>query len=65
VILNRLLTIICRGDSGGYQKAKELVKNKSDFLRETIMKTILKRFEDEHPTLWKEDEPDLFNQNVT
>jgi hypothetical protein len=41
------------------------VKNKSEFLRETIMKAILKRFEDEHPTLWEESEPTLFNQNVS
>jgi hypothetical protein len=41
------------------------VKNKSEFLRETIMKAILKRFEEEHPTLWEESEPSLFNQNVT
>jgi hypothetical protein len=41
------------------------IKNKSEFLRETIMKAILKRFEDEHPTLWEENEPTLFNQNVT
>lgn len=41
------------------------VKNKSEFLRETIMKAILKRFEEEHPTLWEENEPTLFNQNVT
>jgi hypothetical protein len=40
------------------------VKNKSEFLRETIMKAILKRFEDEHPTLWEENDPTLFNQNV-
>jgi hypothetical protein len=40
------------------------VKNRSEFLRETIMKAILKRFEDEHPTLWEDNEPDLFNQNV-
>jgi hypothetical protein len=40
------------------------VKNKSEFLRETIMKTILKRFEDEHPTLWEENEPDLFRHTV-
>jgi hypothetical protein len=40
------------------------VKNKSEFLRETIMKAILKRFEEEHPTLWEEPEPGLFNQNV-
>lgn len=39
------------------------VKNKSEFLRETIMKAILKRFEDEHPTLWEENEQNLFNQN--
>ncbi|MCX6260794.1 MAG: hypothetical protein NTY95_08150, partial [Bacteroidia bacterium] len=25
------------------------VRNKSEFLRETIMKAILKRFDDEHP----------------
>jgi hypothetical protein len=40
------------------------VKNKSEFLRETIMKAILKRFEDEHPSLWEENDPTLFNQNV-
>jgi hypothetical protein len=40
------------------------IKNKSGFLRETIMKAILKRFEDEHPTLWEDNEPTLFNQNV-
>lgn len=39
------------------------VKNKSEFLRETIMKAILKRFEEEHPTLWEEPEPTLFTQN--
>jgi hypothetical protein len=38
------------------------VNNKSEFLRETIMKAIIKRFENEHPTLWEEREPDLFNQ---
>ncbi|HAM11648.1 MAG: hypothetical protein A2X05_00120 [Bacteroidetes bacterium GWE2_41_25] len=41
------------------------VKNKSEFLRETIMKAIIKRFEEEHPTLWEENEPTLFNQNVS
>jgi hypothetical protein len=41
------------------------VKNKSEFLRATIMKAILKRFEEEHPTLWEENEPTLFNQNVS
>jgi hypothetical protein len=41
------------------------IKNKSEFLRETIMKAIIKRFEDEHPTLWEENEPTLFNRNVS
>lgn len=41
------------------------VKNKSEFMRETIMKAIVKRFEDEHPTLWEEREPSIFSQNVT
>jgi hypothetical protein len=40
------------------------IKNKSEFLRETIMKAILKRFEEEHPTLWEEPEPTLFNQSA-
>jgi hypothetical protein len=40
------------------------VKNKSEFLRETIMRAILKRFEEEHPTLWEEPELTLFNQNA-
>jgi len=40
------------------------VKNKSEFLRATIITAILKRFEDEHPTLWEESEPTLFTRNV-
>jgi len=40
------------------------IRNKSEFLRETVMKYILKRFEEEHPTLWEESEPTLFNRNV-
>jgi len=40
------------------------VKNKSEFLRKTLMMTILKKFEEDHPTLWEENEPTLFNQNV-
>lgn len=39
------------------------VSNKSEFLRETIMRAILKRFEDEHPSLWEEPDPTLFNQS--
>ncbi len=38
------------------------VKNKSEFLRETIMKAIIKRFEEEHPTLWEDFDTTLFNQ---
>ncbi|NSW93307.1 MAG: hypothetical protein HPY62_01200 [Bacteroidales bacterium] len=38
------------------------VRNKSEFLRETIMRAILKRFDDEHPSLWELKEPTLFNQ---
>lgn len=41
------------------------VKNKSEFLRETIIKAILKRFEEEHPSLWEENEPTIFNQIVS
>lgn len=40
------------------------VKNKSEFLRETIMKAILKRFDDEYPTLWEEPGPTLFGRNL-
>jgi hypothetical protein len=39
------------------------VKNRSEFFRETIMKAIIKRFEEEHPSLWEEPEPTLFNQH--
>jgi hypothetical protein len=38
------------------------IRNRSEFFRETIMKAILKRFDDEHPTLWEEPEPTLFNR---
>jgi hypothetical protein len=41
------------------------VKNKSEFLRETVMKAILKRFEEEHPTLWEEPEATLFNRELS
>jgi hypothetical protein len=40
------------------------VTNKSEFMRETIMKAILKRFDNEHPTLWEESDPTLFDQNL-
>lgn len=37
------------------------IKNKSGFLRATIMKAIISRFEDEHPSLWEEPVPNLFS----
>jgi len=40
------------------------IKNKSEFLREAIIKTILRRFDEEHPTLWEEKSPTLFNPNM-
>jgi hypothetical protein len=40
------------------------IRNRSEFLRNTIMKEIIKRFSDEHPTLWEEKERTLFNQNI-
>jgi len=40
------------------------VKNKSEFMRATIMKAIIKRFDEEYPTLWEESEPTLFNKKT-
>ena len=40
------------------------VKNKSEFMRATIMKAIIKRFDDEYPSLWEESEPTLFNKKL-
>jgi hypothetical protein len=37
------------------------IKNRSEFIRTTIMKAIIKRFDEEHPSLWEEMEPTLFN----
>jgi hypothetical protein len=39
------------------------IRNKSEFLRETVMKAIIKRFESEHPSLWENHEPTLFSRN--
>lgn len=38
------------------------IKNKSRFLREIIMTAILKRFDEESPSLWEESEPTLFKK---
>lgn len=39
------------------------IRNKSEFLRETVMRAIIKRFDNEHPTLWEENESTLFSRN--
>jgi hypothetical protein len=38
------------------------IKNKSEFVRATVMKAIIKRFDEEYPTLWEECEPTLFDK---
>ncbi len=40
------------------------VKNRSRFLRETVMTAIVQKFNDEMPTLWEVNEPDLFSPEV-
>ncbi|HDZ40786.1 MAG TPA: hypothetical protein ENH59_03790 [Bacteroidetes bacterium] len=40
------------------------VKNKSRFLRETVMSAIVQKFNDEMPSLWEVNEPDLFSPEV-
>lgn len=41
------------------------VKNRSEFIRTTIMKAIIKRFDEEHPSLWEDIDPTLFNTKAT
>ena len=36
------------------------VKNKSKFMREAIITEVLKKFEDNHPTLWDDAQMSLF-----
>jgi hypothetical protein len=43
-----------------YKKYK--IDNQSKFMRETIMKTILKKFSDDYPTLW--DQPGMAVQTA-
>lgn len=40
---------------------KYKVSNRSRFFRETIMTHILKKFDEDYPTLFGEEEPTLFN----
>lgn len=38
------------------------VSNKSKFMREAIIKTILKKFDEDYPTLFEEEQPTLFSR---
>ena len=38
------------------------IKNRSSFMRETIMTAILKRFDEESPSLWEEEGSNLFSE---
>jgi len=40
------------------------VKNKSEFMRRTIMKAIIGRFDTEYPTLWEQGELSFFNNEA-
>ena len=40
------------------------VKNKSEFMRRTIMKAIIGRFDEEYPTLWEQGELAFFNSEA-
>jgi len=39
------------------------IKNKSKFMREIIMTQILKRFDEDYPTLFEFEKPNLFYTN--
>ena len=39
---------------------KYKIKNRSKFMRETIMTEILKRFDEDYPTLFEFEKPNLF-----
>ncbi|MEZ5070196.1 MAG: hypothetical protein R2751_04300 [Bacteroidales bacterium] len=39
---------------------KYKIKNKSKFIRETIMTEVLKRFDEDYPTLFEFEKPNLF-----
>jgi hypothetical protein len=41
---------------------KYSITNRSKFLRETIMTEILKRFDEDYPTLFEFEKPNLFYQ---
>jgi ATP-dependent helicase/DNAse subunit B len=41
---------------------KYKIKNKSKFMRETILSEVLKRFDEDYPTLFEFEKPNLFYQ---
>ncbi len=41
---------------------KYKIKNKSKFMRETILRQVLKRFDEDYPTLFEFEKPNLFYQ---
>ena len=44
----------------GYCK-KYKILNKSKFMRESIITTVLKKFDEDYPSLFNETQPSLFN----
>lgn len=42
---------------------KYKVKNRSKFMREAIITAVLKRFDDDYPTLFDTGQPTLFSHN--
>lgn len=42
---------------------KYKIKNKSKFMREIIITSVLKKFDDDYPSLFEKN-PTLFNQNL-
>jgi hypothetical protein len=37
---------------------------KSEFIRHTVMQAIVGRFDNEHPSLWEQEEPTLFSADA-
>ena len=42
---------------------KYKITNRSKFMREAIITTILKKFDEDYPSLFNDGETDLFNSN--
>ena len=41
---------------------KYKITNRSKFMREAIITTILKKFDEDHPSLFEDEEPNLFSR---